>query len=84
MLSQKLPTINSELAKRLMEDPKKKVSHKEKREEREKIVLQVADVSNPLGDSRFSAMFSNPNFQIDEESEVGNMHYIMSWHFNVL
>lgn len=35
MLLQKLPTINSELAKRLMEDPKRKVSHKEKREERE-------------------------------------------------
>ena len=28
------------------------------------------DVSNPLGDDRFAAMFSNPDFQVDEESEV--------------
>ena len=32
--------------------------------------IQFADVANPLGDERFVAMFSNPNFQIDEESEV--------------
>jgi len=28
------------------------------------------DVSNPLGDDRFAAMFSNPDYQVDEESEV--------------
>ena len=32
---------------------------------------QKSDVNNPLGDDRFSAMFSNPDFQVDEESEVG-------------
>ena len=30
----------------------------------------MKDVSNPLEDDRFSAMFSDPNFQIDEDSEV--------------
>lgn len=35
------------------------------------IFLQTLEVSNPLGDDRFSAMFSNPDFQVDEESEVG-------------
>ena len=33
-------------------------------------VFQSSDVSNPLGDDRFSAMFLNPDFQVDEESEV--------------
>lgn len=32
--------------------------------------MQSSDVSNPLGDDRFSAMFLNPDFQVDEESEV--------------
>ncbi|CAI7990527.1 Nucleolar protein 10 [Geodia barretti] len=49
----KVLRVNSELAKRLMEDTKK----------------TVKDVSNPLGDNRFAAMFSDANFQIDEESE---------------
>ena len=35
------------------------------------IFLQTSEVSNPLGDDRFSAMFSNPDFQVNEESEVG-------------
>ena len=35
-------------------------------------------MSNPLGDNRFAAMFSDANFQIDEESEVRNAlhHYL--------
>ena len=33
-------------------------------------VFQSSEVSNPLGDDRFSAMFLNPDFQVDEESEV--------------
>ena len=27
--------------------------------------------ANPLGDDRFAAMFSNPDFTVDPESEVG-------------
>ena len=34
------------------------------------LFLQTADISNPLGDDRFAAMFKNPDFQVDEESEV--------------
>ena len=29
-----------------------------------------ASVANPLGDDRFAAMFTNPDFTIDQESEV--------------
>lgn len=34
--------------------------------------FQNSEVNNPLGDDRFSAMFSNPDFQVDEESQVGS------------
>ena len=27
------------------------------------------DVANPIGDERFSALFSNPDFEVDAESE---------------
>ena len=30
-----------------------------------------ANLSNPLGDDRFAAMFTNPDFTIDQDSEVG-------------
>ena len=30
------------------------------------------DVSNPLGDDRFAAIFTNPDFEVDESSEVGS------------
>ncbi|XP_068747706.1 nucleolar protein 10-like [Montipora capricornis] len=34
-----------------------------------KKTVNTTDVSNPLGDDRFSAMFTNPDFQVDEASE---------------
>lgn len=53
----KLPKVNRSLAEKLMEkDTKKKA-------------VNTTDVSNPLGDDRFSAMFTNPDFQVDEASE---------------
>ena len=30
-------------------------------------------MDNPLGDDRFKAMFTNPDFQINEESEVSHL-----------
>ena len=30
-----------------------------------------ANLTNPLGDDRFAAMFTNPDFTIDQDSEVG-------------
>ena len=34
-------------------------------------------MDNPLGDDRFKAMFTNPEFQIDEESEVSHLCVVM-------
>ena len=45
-------------------------------------VFQSSDVSNPLGDDRFSAMFLNPDFQVDEESEV-KQTYIAQVFYNI-
>ena len=33
-------------------------------------------MENPLGDERFKAMFTNPDFQIDEESEVSPFVFV--------
>ena len=38
----------------------------------------MKDPTNPLGDDRFAAMFSNAKFQVDEESEVS--HYYALHH----
>eukprot|EP00048_Salpingoeca_helianthica_P004914 m.82191 g.82191 ORF g.82191 m.82191 type:complete len:669 (+) comp13394_c4_seq1:575-2581(+) len=56
----KLPAVNAQLAKRLIE--------KQAAEDPEAAAAAAADVSNPLGDSRFADMFKNPDFQIDTES----------------
>lgn len=53
----KLPKVNRSLAEKLMEKDTKKKE------------VNTTDVSNPLGDDRFSAMFTNPDFQVDEASE---------------
>ena len=42
------------------------------------LCIQFTDVANPLGDERFVDMFSNPNFQIDEESEVLHMTSLLT------
>ena len=37
------------------------------------------DVTNPIGDERFSALFSNPDFEVDAESEEFQLlHPIMA------
>ena len=45
-------------------------------------VFQTSDVSNPLGDDRFWAMVLNPDFQVDEESEV-NRTYTAQVFYNI-
>lgn len=53
----KLPKVNRQLAERLMyEEEQKQKSNKKYK-------------PNPLKDDRFSAMFTNPDFEIDETSE---------------
>lgn len=67
----KLPKVNRSLAEKLIDETK----------DAKKQTVKTSDVSNPLGDDRFSAMFSNPDFQVDEESEEYKLlHPVMSKH----
>lgn len=52
---QKLPKVNRKLAERLFDETTK--------------TNTAPNVSNPLGDDRFSALFTNPDFEVDETSE---------------
>ncbi|XP_031569630.1 nucleolar protein 10-like [Actinia tenebrosa] len=68
----KLPRINRALAEKLLEEKPKKDK---------KLDEKGPDVSNPLGDDRFAAMFKNPDFQVDQESEEFKLlHPVMSKH----
>eukprot|EP00730_Choanoeca_flexa_P017057 TRINITY_DN8164_c0_g1_i1.p1 TRINITY_DN8164_c0_g1~~TRINITY_DN8164_c0_g1_i1.p1 ORF type:complete len:720 (+),score=202.36 TRINITY_DN8164_c0_g1_i1:107-2266(+) len=68
-----LPKINRMLAKRLMEfeDDKTNTKKSAKRKAAAASTEEAAptNVKNPLGDDRFAALFQNPDFQIDMESE---------------
>ena len=55
---QKLPKVNKLLAEKFISDADKA-----------KTTPTKLDVSNPIGDNRFSALFSNPDFEVDAESE---------------
>lgn len=66
--SKKLPKVNRQLAERL---GNKEVRGRER---------GGTDVSNPLGDERFSALFTNPDFQVDEESEVHTYIHRVHYH----
>ncbi|KAK3777638.1 hypothetical protein RRG08_021752 [Elysia crispata] len=58
---QKLPSVNRELAKKLMDEEEARKANPRKRENK--------TVSSLLKDDRFSAIFTNPDFEIDPESE---------------
>lgn len=59
-VSRKLPAVNTELAKRLIE---------EKEDTHEKKSAAKKNNANILEDNRFAELFSDPNFQIDMNSE---------------
>ena len=75
VLLQKLPNINRELAERLLTGNKSKTEKvllliyqfKEIFVKEKYVYLQDIDL---LVDERFSALFKNPDFQMDVESEV--------------
>ena len=46
--------------------------------------FQSQNAANPLGDDRFAAMFSDPNFQIDEDSEVSHYTHYITYDINHL
>lgn len=58
---QKLPSVNRELAKKLIDEEEARKANPRKRENKA--------VSSLLKDDRFAAMFTNPDFEIDPESE---------------
>ncbi|RMX53671.1 hypothetical protein pdam_00000332 [Pocillopora damicornis] len=67
----KLPKVNRNLAEKLMDE----------KQDKRKEAVENSEVNNPLGDDRFSAMFSNPDFQVDEESqEFKLLHPVVSKH----
>ena len=65
----KLPKVNKQLAEKLIDERDMKKSKKKVEQE------------NALDDQRFAAMFKNPDFQIDEESEEYRLlHPVLSKH----
>ncbi|XP_006012219.1 nucleolar protein 10 [Latimeria chalumnae] len=58
----KLPKVNKELALKLIEE-------EEGIEQLPSMKKKGKNLPNILGDERFKAMFENPDFQVDEESE---------------
>lgn len=76
----KLPAVNKELAKKLLDESKKKKAKKEGQ-------------ANPMEDDRFRDMFADPDFQVDEASNeykllhptaVSSLHWLDMWHIIVL
>lgn len=58
-LVQKLPKVNRLLAERLLEEDSGS----------SKPSVVPTNVQNPIGDDRFAALFTNPDFEVDEASE---------------
>lgn len=59
--------MNRQLAERLLSKVPEKVSEKVSEKKAEEGSEDAGQ--NPLGDQRFAAMFSNPDFEVDAESE---------------
>jgi ribosome biogenesis protein ENP2 len=58
-INRKLPTVNTELAKRLIEEKEEEAANAKKNKGN----------TNILGDERFAELFTNANFQINPDSE---------------
>ena len=77
---QKLPKVNRQLAEKLLEDSSKPGG----RGKRPAPTTAVAGVKegadgNPLGDPRFAAMFTDPDYEVEETSEeFHRLHPVLS------
>ncbi|EDO37775.1 predicted protein [Nematostella vectensis] len=68
----KLPKVNRSLAEKLLD-------HEVSKKQNAQVCLQF--FYNPIGDDRFAALFKNPDFQVDEESEEFRLlHPVLSKH----
>ncbi|EOA23553.1 hypothetical protein CARUB_v10016747mg [Capsella rubella] len=78
----RLPKVNRELAARLLvDDAEEEMKTAEDEEATKKVSKKKKPIlgSEILGDSRFTAMFENPDLQIDPESyEYGVLHPVAS------
>ena len=62
---QKLPKVNKQLAERLLEESS---TGKSSTPAAANTSAQI-NSQNPIGDDRFAALFTNPDFEVDEASE---------------
>ena len=63
-----LPSVNAELAQRLLSPPEEDKPRK-RGKKKSKQGLPTPTEQNPLGDDRFGAMFTDERFQVDESTE---------------
>ncbi len=63
-INRKLPVVNSELAKRLIEE-KAEIKTKNKSKQQ----------TNIMEDPRFDLLFKDPNFQINQDSPITFVHF---------
>jgi ribosome biogenesis protein ENP2 len=68
-----LPKVNRRLAERIIEEGEVAPESRKRKKKKNKAVALAeggpVDESNPLGDSRFSSMFTDAAFEVDEKSE---------------
>ena len=65
---QKLPKVNKQLAERLLEESSALPS-KSSTPSANTGAAQQTNPQNPIGDDRFAALFTNPDYEVDEASE---------------
>ena len=74
-----LPKVNRQLAEKLLEESSMPAKRTKKGVFGVGRAREEKDVTNPLGDPRFAAMFSNTDFEVDKESEAfQRIHPILS------
>ncbi|OWZ03471.1 Nucleolar protein 10 [Phytophthora megakarya] len=68
-IQRRLPKVNRATAERILENEAKRKKNSKGEEEAE----TDKSFSNPLGDDRFSRMFTSSDFEVDEESDTYRM-----------
>ena len=67
----KLPKVNTELAKKIMKDQ----MDVKKKSKKKTVIWENGTEENPLGDSRFAAIFKDSEFQVDETTHEYKIHH---------